>query len=40
MEQLGGGGNRYSAAARLENITVEEAGKRLSKILKPNFLLD
>ena len=40
MEQLGGGGNRYSAAARLENITTEEAGKKLYKILKPNFLLD
>jgi len=37
MKDLGGGGNQCSAAAFLKDVTVEETGKRLKKILRPNF---
>ena len=37
MQQLEGGGNPYSGATKLTNSTVEEAGKRLSKIITPTY---
>lgn len=37
MRELGGGGNQCSAATLLKDTTVEETGKRLRKILRPNF---
>ena len=39
MEELGGGGNQYSGAAKLKNVTVEEASKRLKKVLKPSYYI-
>lgn len=39
MEELNGGGNRYSAATKLENTTVEEANKKLMKLIKPKYLI-
>lgn len=40
MRVLDGGGNQYSAATKLENTTVEEAGKRLMKIIKPEYTIN
>ena len=37
MQQLEGGGNPYSGATKLSDCTVEEAGKRLSKVITPTF---
>ncbi len=37
MKELEGGGNPYSAATKLTECTVEEAGKRLNKVLTPTF---
>jgi len=37
MSQLEGGGNEYSGATKLTNCTIEEAGKRLSKIITPTY---
>ena len=39
MEQLGGGGNQYSGAAKLKNVSVEEASKKLKKVLKPSYYI-
>ena len=39
MEQLGGGGNQYSGAAKLKDISVEEASKKLKKVLKPSYYI-
>lgn len=39
MEQLHGGGNQYSAATKLDNIAIEDAGKQLMKVMKPNYYL-
>lgn len=36
MRELEGGGNQYSAATKLKNISIEEAGNRLIKIIFPN----
>ena len=37
MRELDGGGNQYSAAAKLENTTIEEVNKKLMKVLKPKY---
>lgn len=37
MKQLEGGGNPYSGATKLTECSVEEAGKRLAKVLTPSF---
>ena len=37
MSLMNGGGNIYSAAAKIENATTDEVGKTLMKTLKPNF---
>ena len=39
MEKLGGGGNQYSGAAKLKNVSVEEASKKLKKVLKPSYYI-
>lgn len=39
MKELNGGGNRFSAATKLTNSTVEESGKTLLKILEPKYLI-
>lgn len=35
MEALQGGGNQYSGATKITNCTIEEAGKKLTKIIQP-----
>ncbi|MBR3161727.1 MAG: DHH family phosphoesterase [Bacilli bacterium] len=40
MNELGGGGNQYSGAAKLKNITVEETSKKLKKVLKPSYYIE
>lgn len=35
MQSLEGGGNQYSGATKLTNCTIEEAGKKLMKIIQP-----
>lgn len=35
MQNLGGGGNQYSAATKLENCTIKEAEEKLIKIIQP-----
>lgn len=35
MEKLHGGGNQYSGATKLVNCTIEEAARKLTKIIKP-----
>jgi c-di-AMP phosphodiesterase-like protein len=40
MEELNGGGNQYSGATKLENTTVEEANKKLMKLIKPNYSIN
>lgn len=39
MESLGGGGNHYSAATKLNDTTVDEVGKTLKKILYPDYII-
>ena len=39
MQELNGGGNPYSAATKLDNISIEEAGKQLMKVMKPSYYL-
>ena len=39
MQELGGGGNQYSGATKIEDSTIEEVGKRLMKTIKPPFYL-
>ena len=36
MEQLDGGGNQYSAATKLQDVSIQEAGKRLLKVIEPS----
>ena len=40
MSELEGGGNRYSAATKLSNISIEEVGKRLVKLLTPKSYVE
>ncbi len=40
MKELNGGGTQYSAATKLENTTIEEANKKLMKILEPRHYID
>jgi len=40
MQELNGGGNQYSGATKLENISIEEANKRLIKLIKPNYSIN
>lgn len=40
MRELDGGGNQYSAATKLENTSIEEAGKKLMKIIKPQYTIN
>lgn len=35
MSELGGGGNRYSAATKIDNSSIEEAGSKLIKSFQP-----
>ncbi len=35
MQQLGGGGNQFSAATKLQNTSIEQVGSSLQKIIKP-----
>ena len=37
MKELEGGGNQYSAATKLHDTTIEETGKKLLKIIQPNY---
>lgn len=39
MQELGGGGNQYSGATKIEDSTIEEVGKKLTKTIKPPFYL-
>ena len=39
MKELDGGGNRYSAATKIPNETVEVVGKRLVKLIEPPFFI-
>lgn len=39
MSYLEGGGNSYSAATRLKDCTVEEASKKLMKVIQPSFYI-
>lgn len=39
MQELNGGGTQHSAATKLANTTVEEANKKLMKLIKPNYLI-
>ncbi len=39
MKELGGGGNRYSAATKIENNNIEEARKQLIKLIEPPYLI-
>ncbi len=40
MQQLEGGGNQYSGATKLKDCTVEEATKRLKKVIKPSCYIN
>lgn len=40
MQELGGGGNVTSGAAQIKNGNVEEVGKTLKKILRPNYYFE
>ena len=37
MKEMNGGGNRYSAATKLTETTIEEAGKSLVKLIEPKY---
>ncbi len=37
MQGLNGGGNQCSAATKIENCTPKEAGKQLTKVIRPTF---
>ncbi len=39
MQELGGGGNPYSAATKIEDSTIEEVGKQLIKVIQPPHYL-
>lgn len=38
MKELDGGGNSHSGATKLENVKIEEVGKRLVKLLEPPYI--
>ena len=40
MQEFNGGGNLYSAAAKIKEETASEVGKKLIKSLKPEFYLE
>lgn len=40
MHQMGGGGNQYSAASKIKDSTIEEVGKKLELLLRPNCYMD
>ncbi len=40
MDEFGGGGNRYSGAAKLKDTNVEEASKKLKKVLNPSYYIE
>ncbi len=40
MHELNGGGTKFSAATKLDNITVEEASKILKKIIEPPYYIN
>lgn len=40
MQEMGGGGNQYSAATKIEGITPTEVGEQLQKILKPKYYVN
>lgn len=40
MHELEGGGNQFSGATKLKDITSEEAGKKLIKVLTPPFYIE
>lgn len=37
MQELGGGGNPYSGAAKIEKTSVDETCKKLKRVLKPSY---
>ena len=39
MKELDGGGNRYSAATKLTDSTIEEVGKKLIKLIEPPHII-
>lgn len=39
MENLGGGGNKHSAATKITNESIEEVGKKLVKLVKPPHII-
>ena len=40
MHEMGGGGNQFSAAAKIKDTSVEEVGKKLELILKPSCYVE
>ncbi len=40
MSEFGGGGNEYSAAAKVENTSIAEVSNKLYRILKPQYYKD
>lgn len=40
MKELEGGGSPYSAATKLKDISIEETGKRLMKLIKPKYTIN
>ena len=40
MKDLGGGGNLYSGAAKIKNVSVEETAKKLIKKLQPSYYVE
>lgn len=40
MQQLGGGGNQFSAATKLQNTSIEQVGSSLQKIIKPTCYIN
>jgi c-di-AMP phosphodiesterase-like protein len=40
MQQMGGGGNQFSAATKIEGQSIEEVGKKLELILRPNCYVE
>lgn len=39
MSELGGGGNQYSAATKINDSTMEKVSNKLVKVIRPNFYL-
>ena len=40
MSQIGGGGNKYSGASRVENEKIEGVYKKLIKVIKPPYYIN